>query len=98
MSWELVPSSSFENAKKKYLKYYPQFKQELENSFKILSDDPFNPKLKTHKLKGTLEGSLSCRINYSLRLIFSFNYIFDEKGNKKEIILLETLETHDEVY
>jgi len=40
---------------------------EKEKIFKI---NPFNPKLKTHKLTGKLKGNLAFSINYQYRTIF----------------------------
>ena len=37
---------------------------------KLFKKNPFNPKLKTHKLTGKLNGHLAFSINYSYRIIF----------------------------
>lgn len=37
---------------------------------KIFKKNPFDPKLKTHKLTGKLKGNLAFSINYSYRIIF----------------------------
>jgi len=58
-----------------------------------LSEDAFHPLLKTHKLKGDLEGSWACSISYELRIVFKF---VQYKG--AEAILLETVGTHEDVY
>lgn len=98
MSWELVNSSSFDKNVSKYTKHDAKFKNEIIEILRILSENPYDPKLKTHKLKGTLKGSLSCSINFNLRLIFSFDTVKDKFGRKREVIILETIGTHDEVY
>lgn len=59
----------------------------------LLSEDAFHPKLKTHKLKGNLEGSWACSSGYDLRIVFEF-----VASEGSEAILLQTLGTHDEVY
>ncbi len=38
----------------------------------IFREDPFDPRLKTHKLSGVLDGFFSFSINYSYRIIFKF--------------------------
>ena len=38
----------------------------------LFCKDPFNPKLKTHKLKGKMDGFWSFSINYDYRIIFEF--------------------------
>ncbi|WP_204369156.1 type II toxin-antitoxin system RelE/ParE family toxin [Methylocucumis oryzae] len=59
----------------------------------MLSEDAFNPKLKTHKLKGELLGSWACSAGYDLRIVFEF-----VEFENAEALLLQTLGTHDEVY
>lgn len=43
---------------------------EKEQWFRL---DPFNARLKTHKLHGALEGFWACSITYHVRLIFDFH-------------------------
>lgn len=38
----------------------------------IFREDPFDPRLRTHKLKGALDGFWSFSITYSYRIIFDF--------------------------
>lgn len=38
----------------------------------IFRQDPYDPRLKTHKLSGVLEGLHSFSVNYSYRIIFRF--------------------------
>ena len=62
-------------------------------------ENPFNAKLKTHKLKGDLKAYWACSINYDLRLIFQFTQAMDkDTANPVEAILLSTIGTHDEIY
>jgi mRNA-degrading endonuclease YafQ of YafQ-DinJ toxin-antitoxin module len=53
----------------------------------------FDPRLKTHKLKGELKGSWGCTAGYDLRIVFKF---VEYEG--AEAILLLTIGTHEEVY
>jgi mRNA-degrading endonuclease YafQ of YafQ-DinJ toxin-antitoxin module len=39
---------------------------------KIFRQDPFDPRLKTHKLHGVLAGFYAFSISYSYRIIFDF--------------------------
>ncbi len=41
-----------------------------ERKEQIFRKDPFDPRLKTHKLKGSLKGFLSFSINQRYRIIF----------------------------
>jgi len=56
----------------------------------IFMQDPYHPKLRTHKLTGSLQDLWSFSIEYDLRVIFFFI-------NDKEIVF-EDIGTHDEVY
>ncbi|MFO1428889.1 MAG: type II toxin-antitoxin system YafQ family toxin [Candidatus Competibacteraceae bacterium] len=89
----LIRSSAFVRAAKHLLKKHPQLAQDLRVALEVMSEDVFDPKLKTHKLKGDLEGSWSCSAGYDLRIIFQF---VQHEGS--EAVLLQTVGTHDEVY
>ena len=58
-----------------------------------LEENAFAPSLKTHKLKGQLDGFWSCSAGYDLRILFKF---VDQQDG--EAILLASVGTHDEVY
>ncbi len=93
MSYLLLRSTPFVRAAKRFLKKNPSFAKNLEAVLLQLSDDPFHPGLKSHRLKGTLAGSWACSAGYDLRIIFTFVHHGPEQA-----ILFETLGTHDEVY
>jgi len=54
---------------KKLPKNIQKAAQEKETIFR---QNPFDPRLKTHKLKGALEGFWSFSLNHSYRIIFDF--------------------------
>jgi len=93
VSWELVRSPTFVRAARKYLRRHPEQAADLFETFTQLTEDPFHPALRTHKLTGVLVGSWACSAGYDLRVIFRIT-----KKSGKSIILLETMGTHDEVY
>ena len=66
---------------------------DIKAALEILAEDAFDPRLRTNKLKGKLEGSWACSAGYDLRILFSF---VDHED--AEAILLETVGSHDEVY
>ncbi|MEW6297430.1 MAG: type II toxin-antitoxin system mRNA interferase toxin, RelE/StbE family [Thermodesulfobacteriota bacterium] len=68
----LLRSSAFVRAAKRLLKKRPDVAEDLRAALELLSEDAFHPKLKTHKLKGDLEGSLACSAGYDLRILFEF--------------------------
>jgi addiction module RelE/StbE family toxin len=91
----LIWSNTFLKAFRKLIKKQPHLQEEVERTLRLLLDDPFNPKLETHKLKGKLSGTWACSVGYDLRIIFDF---VREKGKKEDDIFLIEIGTHDEVY
>ncbi len=66
---------------------------DIQTTLELLAEDAFHPSLKTHRLKGNLEGSRACSVAYDLRIIFEF-----VQHDENEAILLEAIGSHDEVY
>ncbi len=77
------------------LKKQPDLREEIEETLRLLLDNPFNSRLETHKLKGKLSGTWACSVGYDLRIIFDF---VREKDKKEDDIFLIEIGTHDEVY
>ncbi len=80
---------------KRLVRKNPQLRPLVEATLKLLSEDPFNPKLRTHKLSGNLSDIWSCSIDYSYRILFEFA---TDTEDEEEGILLLYLGHHDEVY
>lgn len=59
----------FNDYKKKLSK---KERQKLKEKIEIFKKNPFDPKLKTHKLKGRLKDYWVFSINYSDRILFGF--------------------------
>lgn len=66
---DIVYSSKFT---REYRKLPAKIKDIAEQQEALFREDPFNPKLETHKLKGKLSGFLSFSIGYKHRIIFEF--------------------------
>lgn len=67
---EIIYSSKFAREYKKLPSNIKDIAEEQEILFR---KDPFDSKLKTHKLKGKLSGFLSFSIGYKYRIIFEFS-------------------------
>jgi mRNA-degrading endonuclease YafQ of YafQ-DinJ toxin-antitoxin module len=93
MSHQLLRTNTFIHAAKKFLRKRPDLQENLSNALELLSENPYHPYLRTHKLTGDLAGSLACSAGFDLRIVFSF-----VKHGGKQAILLETVGTHEEVY
>lgn len=91
----LVWSGAFIRKFKRIVKKNPQFRSQIEQTLQLLSENPFDSRLDTHKLKGDLDGVWSCSIDYYNRILFEF--VENPDSEEKEILLL-TLGSHDDVY
>ena len=77
------------------MRHRPELLSKIERVLKILVQDVFHPSLHTHKLKGVLAGSWACTVDYDYRIVFEFTR---DQETGDELILLEAIGTHDEVY
>jgi addiction module RelE/StbE family toxin len=88
---EVSFSGSFKKAYKKRIK-----SSETENEFwiklELFINDPFDSRLKTHKLSGKLKDLWSFTIEYDCRVVF---YFTNDKPKKAVFV---DVGTHDEVY
>lgn len=78
---------------KKAVKKEPALSEILHQALELLESDLYHPKLRTHRLKGKLAGSMACSVTYDLRIIFVIVTDIEE-----EKILLQSVGSHDEVY
>jgi len=65
----LVFTSSFKRAFKTIIKRQPQIQPTIEARLRLLATDPYNPILRTHKLKGKLSGVWACSVESDCRII-----------------------------
>lgn len=91
----LIWSETFSRKLKRLLKQNPQLRSLTEQKLEEISENPFNPRLRTHKLKGELSDKWSCSLDYNNRIIFRF--IDNPNAEEKDILLL-TIGSHDQVY
>lgn len=91
----LVLSPAFIRAFKRLVKKNPKLRSQIEQVLQQITEDPFQPSLHNHKLKGDLADTYSCSIDYSNRILFKF--ITNNESGEEEILLL-TLGSHDDVY
>ena len=93
MNRTLLRTSAFARAARRFLKKHPDQAEDFRTALEQLAEDAFHPSLRTHKLKGDLDGFWSCSAGYDLRIVFVF---VPYEG--AEAVLLQTVGTHDEVY
>jgi len=88
-------SNSFKRSFRKITSNDSNLRNKILEIMKTLQTDPFSDKLRTHKLKGILEGVWSCSVNYNIRLVFDF--VKNSSSGETEILLID-IGTHDEIY
>jgi mRNA-degrading endonuclease YafQ of YafQ-DinJ toxin-antitoxin module len=91
----LVWSSAFARALKQKIRRNPELRDRIEQTLRQLAEDPFQPSLRSHKLKGALADTWACSAAYDLRILFEF--VQNPQSAEEEILLL-AIGTHDEVY
>lgn len=87
--------TSFRHAFKRKTRKNPHLRQRVLEVLESLSQDVFNPLLKTHKLRGRLEGLWACWVEYDCRIVFAFE---SDTESDEDMIVLIDIGTHDEVY
>jgi len=88
LSLELSPT--IQKQLKKLKRKSPRVYQRFRILSKILTIDPFSPKLKTHKLRGRLGGRYAFSLDESLRVVFRIK--------DSATLVLIALGTHDQMY
>jgi mRNA interferase YafQ len=68
----IIWDSSFKRAFKKVIRKNSQLEDKIFQVLELLIADPFVPSLKSHKLKGDLEGLWACWVEYDCRIIYKF--------------------------
>ena len=91
---KLVWDASFRRAFKRKTQQNRLLARHIFTVLDTLTIDPFEPSLKTHKLRGALEGLWACWVEYDCRIIFAIEA--DVTG--EDLIVLIDIGSHDEVY
>ena len=86
---EIAFSSSFKRAFKKKIASDPDVEARFWEKVEAFKSNPFDPKLRTHKLSGKLKDLWSFSVEYDLRVIFYFvdshRVYFIDIGAHKEV-------------
>ena len=86
----LVWDQAFKRKYKKIFTLNIELKKSFWEAMSIFSQNPFDSKLRTHKLTGKLKGLWSFSLSYDYRVIFRFI-------NDHDVLLID-IGSHDEVY
>ena len=86
ISWD----QGFKRIYRKKVKNDTDLRVRFWNAMEMFAKDPFQPRLRTHKLTGKLEGLWAFSVSFDCRVIFKYL-------SKTEILLID-IGGHDEVY
>jgi len=89
---EVAFSEQFRKAYQKRIKGNSISEKAFKNSLAIFINDPFDARLKTHKLSGKLKELWSFSVTYSQRIVFYFS------ADKPAKAVFVDIGSHDEVY
>lgn len=87
---EIAFSSSFKRAFKKRMAGRNPLEEKFWKRLEIFRDNPYDPRLRTHKLSGDLQEFWSFTVEYDVRVVFQFA--------GKDRAVFQDIGTHDEVY
>jgi addiction module RelE/StbE family toxin len=86
---EVAFSSSFKRALKKRIAIDPRMEARFWDKLETFRNNPFDPKLRTHKLSGKLKDLWSFTVEFDLRVVFHFvddqRAYFIDIGTHKEV-------------
>jgi len=91
MNYQIVITDEFDKKIKKFLKKHSDLYPKVAKTLTLLSDNPWHPSLRLHKLKGNLCEYHSVSIDMSYRIVIEF-IIEDGK------IIPIDIGSHEEVY
>ena len=85
----VVFTRRFEKELVEFTASHPELKKKVKATMTAIVADPFDARLKTHKLSGRLKECLASNITYKYRIIFL--------SNPDEVRFID-IGSHDEVY
>lgn len=95
MAYRLAWSQGFKRGFKKATRNKVSLQDKIFSVLEKLCINPFDEKLKTHKLHGKLMGLWACHVEYDCRIVFAFE---KDPDSVNDLIVLIDVGKHDEVY
>lgn len=92
----LVQTPAFMRAARRFLKRHPEALESVATTLELMENDLFDPRLRTHKLKGELEGSWACSGGYDVRIVFRLARSTTDPS--PEVVELLAIGRHEDVY
>jgi mRNA-degrading endonuclease YafQ of YafQ-DinJ toxin-antitoxin module len=88
---EVALAPSFSRAFRKRIQGQGPAEERFWERLQWFTNDPFDPRLRTHKLSGKLKDAWAFTVERDVRVVFNF-----EEGGKKAVLF--DIGSHDEVY
>lgn len=88
---KLIKDESYQRKERKFFKKHTNLLDKYNEVLSKLKIDPFEPSLKTHKLKGEWSDFYACSLTYEYRIVCTFII-------RDEVIVLVDIGSHDDVY
>jgi mRNA-degrading endonuclease YafQ of YafQ-DinJ toxin-antitoxin module len=89
--YKITRTSTFVKTVKKFFQKHPHLREKFKDVIFKLQENPFEPGLKTHKLKGKLKEKYGISLDYKYRITAAIQIA------EKEVILMD-VGPHDAVY
>lgn len=87
---KVIWDQGFKRIYRKKVKNDEELKKRFWHTLQLFVKEPFNHRLRTHKLTGRLEGLWAFSVAFDCRVIFKFL-------DKSEVLLID-IGGHDEIY
>ena len=88
---KLITTKSYERKLKSFQKKHPNLRNRYLSTLKLLSENPFAPSLRLHKLHGDLSSFYSVSLNFKYRIMITLQIQDDQ-------IILVDIGSHDDIY
>ncbi len=88
---KLIWDASFKRSYKKRVSNNFMLKKKFWEALELFTENPFDTRLKTHRLTGKLKGLWALSVDYDCRIVFKF------LKETNEVLLID-IGSHDEVY
>ena len=89
--YTIVTSPRFLRRAARFFRQHPDLRGRFERMMTALREDPHQPQLRLHPLRGELEGLHAASLTYEYRVLLTLQI------TEQEIVLLD-IGTHDELY
>ena len=91
MTYIVQSSPRFLRRASKFFRKHPDLEPVFDQIVEQLRQDPSEPSLRLHSVRGTFEGEFAVSLTYAYRIVLTLAVV-------DQVIVLLDIGTHDEVY